>query len=293
MDEALSTTESERLGELKGVIRDGMDTFVRVGTALLEIRDGKLWRATSPTFEAFCQTEFGFTHRRANQLIEAASVAVELVGNNCSQNPIIKPEMQIPANEGQARPLASLPTPAAKREAWKEAIDTAPKDKAGNPKVTAKHVEKVVAKRRAETDAPAEPKTELTTPADPQPQPEIDELEAALCDKQATDDPQQPWADYNAIISIQAASFRDIINTFKRLMNDKGETGVFASWLSKAHITNLEGWVATLENQKVAQFASTQQAATLSTIPNTGQTRHFLYVGDPQLKGKKKKGRAA
>lgn len=42
---ALTTTETERLTDLETTIERGLKTFVEVGQALMEIRDGRLYRA--------------------------------------------------------------------------------------------------------------------------------------------------------------------------------------------------------------------------------------------------------
>ena len=42
-----------------------------------------------------------------------------------------------PANEAQARPLTKLDTPSEQAAAWKEVVDTAPKDDDGEPIITA------------------------------------------------------------------------------------------------------------------------------------------------------------
>jgi hypothetical protein len=67
---------------------------------VIEIRDSKLYRQEHRTFEDYCQTKWGWTARRSNQLIEAAGVVASLPqnGNNCSQI----------SNEGQARELAKV-----------------------------------------------------------------------------------------------------------------------------------------------------------------------------------------
>ena len=133
----LTVQEETRKAQLEATIERGMQTFVEVGLALMEIRDGRLYRAEFGTFEEYCQERWGWTRMRASQLI-AAAVVVENV-NNC---------LQIPATESQARPLAALP-PAQQREAWREAVDTAP-----NGKITAAHVQAVV-------DRMTEPEEEL------------------------------------------------------------------------------------------------------------------------------------
>ena len=120
--EVLTVSETDRKAQLEATIERGMQTFVEVGLALMEIRDGRLYRAEFGTFEEYCQERWGWERRHAYRLIDAAA-AVENV-SNWTQN-------QAPANEAQARPLTSLP-PAQQREAWQRVIDTAP-----NGKITA------------------------------------------------------------------------------------------------------------------------------------------------------------
>jgi phage N-6-adenine-methyltransferase len=124
----LTIIESSELAQHEDVIRRGLNTFVEVGSALLAIRDGKLYRAEFGTFEDYCQDRWNMTHRRANQLVQAAEVA----SNLGTVVPVL------PASERQARPLAPL-APEQQREVWAIAVDTAP-----NGKVTSAHVERTV-----------------------------------------------------------------------------------------------------------------------------------------------------
>lgn len=120
--------EAERLAALEATIAQGLQTFVDVGNALLEIRDSRLYRTTHGTFEDYCRERWGMSRSYAHRTIEAAQVATNLlpIGN------------VIPATESQARPLAALPADL-QREVWQQAVDTAP-----NGKVTAAHVQIVV-----------------------------------------------------------------------------------------------------------------------------------------------------
>lgn len=124
--------ETQRLEVLESVIDAGMQTFVHVGNALLEIRDGRLYRQTHATFEDYCRERWGMARNYANKMIAAAEVATNL-GTTV---PIL------PATESQARPLTAL-EPEQQREAWQRAVETAP-----NGKVTAAHVQSVVSEYR-------------------------------------------------------------------------------------------------------------------------------------------------
>lgn len=126
-----------RLAELEAVIERGLQTFVDVGTALMEIRDSRLYRETHGTFEDYCRERWGMVRRQADRLIEAA----EVTANLRPTGPIL------PTAERQARPLASFPADT-QRQVWQRAVETAP-----NGKVTARHVEQTVVEYKAELTA--------------------------------------------------------------------------------------------------------------------------------------------
>jgi hypothetical protein len=99
-----SLSGKERLTELEDVIERGLSNFIEVGRALTEIRDSKLYRETHPTFEAYCQERWGFSARRAYQLIEAKRTAGRLRTSGSQEAPM---------NERQARAIAHPPKPKA------------------------------------------------------------------------------------------------------------------------------------------------------------------------------------
>ena len=144
----LAQTEAQRLAACEATITQGLQTFYDVGTALLEIRDSRLYRAEHPTFEAYCRERWGMARRQADRLIEAAEVMEDL-----------RPMGLIPANERQARPLAAVP-PAERAEVWQEAVETAP-----NGKVTAAHVADVVQRHIAPPVVPAVDVVPIEEPA--------------------------------------------------------------------------------------------------------------------------------
>lgn len=130
--EQLTLLEVQRLEVLESVIDAGMQTFVHVGNALLEIRDSRLYRQTHGTFDDYCRERWQMDRTYAHRTIEAAKVARNLlpIGNT-------------PSTESQTRPLTAL-EPDAQREVWQRAVETAP-----NGKVTAAHVQAVVDEYRA------------------------------------------------------------------------------------------------------------------------------------------------
>lgn len=124
----LTTTESGRLQECEATIEAGMRTFVEVGTALLEIRDSRLYRTSFGTFEEYCRDRWGFNRTYAFYLIGSAEVVNNLNVHNCEH---------LPATESQARPLSRL-EPQAQAEVWAQVVQE------HGDKVTAAKVETAV-----------------------------------------------------------------------------------------------------------------------------------------------------
>lgn len=100
----LTAAESDYLAECEDRIERGLQTFVEVGTALAMIRDNKLYREQHTTFALYCEARWGFSDRRARQIIDAAEIGT-----------IVPVE-----NEGQARELARVPEPE-RADVWAKA----------------------------------------------------------------------------------------------------------------------------------------------------------------------------
>lgn len=124
----LDKQETALLIELEREIELGMERFIAVGKALMQIREKRLYRVGYATFDEYCQERWGMSKSNANRLVAAAEVTVNLT-------PI---GVKTPTHESQLRPLAPL-EPQAQREVWQRAVETAPEGK-----VTAKHVERTV-----------------------------------------------------------------------------------------------------------------------------------------------------
>lgn len=106
MTDALSTTEQQHLATLEHTIQAGLQTFRDTGAALAEIRDGRLYRATHATFDAYLEHRWGFTRQHAGRLIQAAEVAqvLEPVG----YTPDTEREARTPEVRAAARIVAEL-----------------------------------------------------------------------------------------------------------------------------------------------------------------------------------------
>jgi phage N-6-adenine-methyltransferase len=109
---------TDRLLECERVIERGLNTFVEVGAALLEIRDGGLYKAGYSSFEDYCHERWGMSRPRAYQLIDAA----ETVGRLSTTVDIL------PTSERQSRPLVGLP-PETQFQVWQQVVETAPEGK--------------------------------------------------------------------------------------------------------------------------------------------------------------------
>jgi hypothetical protein len=109
ISEELTDMELHQLEKHEAVIESGLQTFYSVGTALLAIRDSRLYRAEFRTFEDYCRERWQMGRRNAYQLIEAAQVF-----ENVRDRAQIMPE-----NERQVRPMAQL-EPEEQKLVWKK-----------------------------------------------------------------------------------------------------------------------------------------------------------------------------
>jgi hypothetical protein len=89
----LTRYEQEALVHLQAAIGRGLKNFVSCGTALLEIRDKRLYREKYLSFSEYCRAEWDMGKSYAYRLIAGASLAEQF------------PELDI-KNEAQARALA-------------------------------------------------------------------------------------------------------------------------------------------------------------------------------------------
>lgn len=142
----LAPSESKRLQELEIVIETGKQTFVAVGNALAEIRDGTLYRKTHSSFEDYCKEKWGFRRDFADKLVRAAEVVSTI------------PEKlhTIVCTETHARALSKAPV-----QKRPDVIERA-QEMAGEKKVTAKHIAKACEEVRDATMPTTLPKVEFS-----------------------------------------------------------------------------------------------------------------------------------
>ena len=147
-------TENDRrdLANCETIIRQGVQTFLEVGNALLTIRDRKLYREDFTSFEDYAKTRFGIKRSRAYQLMDAATVAENLSTRGGQIEG---------ATEKTLRPLTKV-EPNEQVKVWNDAVETAPD---GRP--TTKQVEEAVERVAPKAPSP-EPKPEEPPHIEPQ-----------------------------------------------------------------------------------------------------------------------------
>jgi hypothetical protein len=125
----LPEAERAELDRCEETIRKGLRTFFLVGTALVTIRDRRLYRASHPTFEAYCQQRWGIGRNYAWRVIGAAERIKLLPAGE---------DMPKPTTEFQVRPFLKL-DPKVFPKAWEETLK-----RAGGGKITLTTVKSVV-----------------------------------------------------------------------------------------------------------------------------------------------------
>jgi hypothetical protein len=71
----LTKSEKRRKEELETLVEAGLEEFLRVGSALAELRNRRLYRVEFGTFEEYARARFGMARSSLDQLIRSASTA--------------------------------------------------------------------------------------------------------------------------------------------------------------------------------------------------------------------------
>ncbi|MES2438543.1 MAG: hypothetical protein V4584_05740 [Verrucomicrobiota bacterium] len=146
----VTASKRNRFLQLDKIVRKARKSFVEGGLALMEIREGDLWREGEyPSWDAYCTSVLGISKSYANRLIRTAVTTHELSQASLPEDGGVS---VLPANESQARPLLRLKDPAQRAGAWELAV----KRDAGMP--SAATVIDVVTELMAE-DSPTKPTT--------------------------------------------------------------------------------------------------------------------------------------
>jgi hypothetical protein len=182
---------SARLTELELSIdesrRAGLKACLEIGAALREISDSRLYLHDYTTFDAYCQSRWGFTERRAHQYMQAIEIGTRV--------PI--------ESEKQARELARL-EPSAQVQAWNAAVERA--TSAGRTAPTSADVRFAVeARRGTKEEDPCRPTASVAKKRVPEPTVEAD---------RATGEERTPTsraATYAACCSHHSAAIRSLL----------------------------------------------------------------------------------
>jgi hypothetical protein len=201
---------NERLAVLEATIERGLQTFIEVGKALLEIRDDRLYRQQGfTTFEAYCQERWNWSHRHANRQIEAARVVQNL-----------GPIGPKPKNEAQARELARLPVEQQREVAASIDFTTATAadiraavdDHAGDMTETQQAVQQTSAKkskpRPSEARKEAKGRASAETKPEPTPTPKKPAFDEAAMDKQILEHTTEALKAYMACPEKRRAEYK-------------------------------------------------------------------------------------
>ena len=137
----LNAEECDRLRACEQTIRTGLGTFVAVGTALMEIRDARLYRQDYPSFEKYVHSVLALSRPRAYELIDSSQVMHDLSA--------IADISALPLNEGQARELRRWKTPEERVKKWRAVLDAA-----GDKPVTAKFIRQTLTSKPAAAVSP-------------------------------------------------------------------------------------------------------------------------------------------
>ena len=113
--EILNIDESHELERCEVVIKQGLQTFIEVGQALMTIREKRLYRIGFKTFEDYCTGKWGMVQQSATRLIRAYETVTNLQSEPMGS--------VLPQSERQTRPLTSL-EPEIQKEVWKEVVKT-------------------------------------------------------------------------------------------------------------------------------------------------------------------------
>lgn len=142
---ALTGAESFELEQCERQLDLHKRSWIEAGKALENIRRKRLYRRDHKTFDGYCKKRWKLSRRTADQMIAAANTA-QILG--------ILSAVAL-KSERVLRPLTSLDA-ADQRAAWAIALENAPRDSEGAPKLTAKIVAAAVEKVRPAADE-AEP----------------------------------------------------------------------------------------------------------------------------------------
>jgi hypothetical protein len=115
---ALSESDASSYEKLNDTIAKGLRTFLKVGKALNEVKERRLYKLEFGTWEEYLEKRHGISKSYACRSIQAASTVLELEKRLPIGNLLV-----LPTNESQVRELRRLPTEEERIEAWTKAVE--------------------------------------------------------------------------------------------------------------------------------------------------------------------------
>jgi len=156
---ALPADESTRLSECEQTIALGLRNFVDVGTALLEIQQHRLYRATHANFASYCQDRWGMGKGYAYRVMEATKI-VGILPVNVGESPALQLNPELPQLSPMGDTSKPLPAPTSERSI--RPLSKIPKDKVAKTYQRAVEIAGGEAPTQADTEqAVAETRNEL------------------------------------------------------------------------------------------------------------------------------------
>lgn len=118
----LSAKGRKTLKRMERTIARGLAEFVKVGKALVVIRDERLYKASHRRFEEYCKSHWKFSAKQAYRFIAGAEIVEELRSGKGRV-----PRFKLPTRESQVRPLARLCGESRCKpiSIWKQALEEA------------------------------------------------------------------------------------------------------------------------------------------------------------------------
>jgi len=124
----LTGAERLRKEELEQLVQGGLEEFLRVGAALSELRNRRLFRTEFASFGEYVRIRFGLARSSVDQLIRSSIVARDLLdsGEELSPN----------TSEAVIRPLSALPGQELQAACWSLVKSLAPESEPRQPLVS-------------------------------------------------------------------------------------------------------------------------------------------------------------
>jgi hypothetical protein len=114
----LTASEKRRKAELETIVEAGLEEFLRVGSALAELRNRRLYRVEFATFAEYVRVKFGMARSSVDQIIRSSQTAETLLEAGVKLSP--------GTTEAVIRPISSLPGDELQAACWQLATELAP-----------------------------------------------------------------------------------------------------------------------------------------------------------------------